>query len=34
MLDGESVMISLEDCVAFSGLSEDEVAALSLRKHP
>ena len=34
MLDGESVMISLEDCVAFSGLSEDEVAALSLCKHP
>ena len=33
MLDGESVMISLEDCVAFSGLSEDQVAAIGEHEH-
>jgi hypothetical protein len=26
-------MISLEDCIAFSGLSEDEVAAIGEHEH-
>jgi hypothetical protein len=29
----EGVMISLEDCIAFSGLSEDEVAAIGEHEH-
>jgi hypothetical protein len=29
----EGVMISLEDCIAFSGLSEDEVGAIGEHEH-
>ena len=31
--NGETVMISLEDCIAFCGLNEDEVAAISEHEH-
>ncbi|HEY6860673.1 MAG TPA: hypothetical protein VI358_12905 [Pseudolabrys sp.] len=31
--NGETVMISLDDCIAFCGLNEDEVAAISEHEH-
>jgi hypothetical protein len=33
MLDRRAFMISLEDCIAFSGLSEEEVAAIGEHEH-